>query len=209
MYIVDRGVISRDDDMLQWQIERVLTHHSQQSARFRVKPLCENWRFFSSGHSVVKQAISPLSPILPDRKTPVVGWGQLYGASQKLAITSAATTFNGLTLVLVPDSQAASQIEEGLRFPGFAFINVQSPCVTYGRPEQSLKAHKAIGCRGVSRSDFRLDDRVNGLNELVWLEVNTQPGMTPTSLSPEQAQACGMRFGELCRWMVEDASCNR
>jgi len=65
---------------------------------------------------VVKQALSPLSPILPDRKTPVVGWGQLYGASQKLAIARAASIFNGLTLVVVPDSQAASEIEEALRF---------------------------------------------------------------------------------------------
>lgn len=73
----------------------------------------------------------------------------------------------------------------------------------------SLNAHKAIGCRGVSRSDFRFDDRVNGLNELVWLEINTQPGMTPTSLVPELAEQAGHSFGELLRWMVEDASCGR
>ena len=73
----------------------------------------------------------------------------------------------------------------------------------------SLKAHEAIGCRGVSRSDFRLDDRVNGTGELIWLEVNTQPGMTPTSLLPELAQHAGHSFGELLSWMVEDASCKR
>jgi D-alanine-D-alanine ligase len=73
----------------------------------------------------------------------------------------------------------------------------------------SLNAHKALGCRGVSRSDFRLDDRVNGLNELVWLEVNTQPGMTPTSLVPELAKHAGHSFGQLLKWMVEDASCCR
>ena len=73
----------------------------------------------------------------------------------------------------------------------------------------SLKAHQAIGCRGVSRSDFRLDDRVNGTGELVWLEVNTQPGMTPTSLLPELAQHAGHGFGEFLRWIVEDASCRR
>ena len=73
----------------------------------------------------------------------------------------------------------------------------------------ALNAHKAIGCRGVSRSDFRFDDRVNGLNELVWLEVNTQPGMTPTSLVPELAEHAGHSFGELLSWMVEDASCCR
>ena len=73
----------------------------------------------------------------------------------------------------------------------------------------SLKAHQAIGCRGVSRSDFRLDDRVNGTGELIWLEVNTQPGMTPTSLLPEIAQHAGHTFGELLKWIVEDASCRR
>nr|WP_137700823.1 D-alanine--D-alanine ligase [Marimonas lutisalis] len=74
--------------------------------------------------------------------------------------------------------------------------------------DYALRAHRALGCRGVSRTDFRWDE-AKGLAGLVLLETNTQPGMTPTSLSPEQAQACGMSFGELCRWMVEDASCNR
>lgn len=73
----------------------------------------------------------------------------------------------------------------------------------------SLKAHESIGCRGVSRSDFRLDDRVNGTGELIWLEVNTQPGMTPTSLLPELAQYAGHDFGDLLTWIVEDASCRR
>ncbi|WP_295809360.1 D-alanine--D-alanine ligase [uncultured Nitratireductor sp.] len=73
----------------------------------------------------------------------------------------------------------------------------------------ALKAHKAIGCRGVSRSDFRFDDRKSADGELVWLEVNTQPGMTPTSLVPEIAMAAGIGFGELLSWIVEDASCSR
>ena len=73
----------------------------------------------------------------------------------------------------------------------------------------ALKAHQAIGCRGVSRSDFRYDDRYSENGELIWLEVNTQPGMTPTSLVPEIAQEAGHSFGELVRWIVEDASCLR
>ncbi|EKF20807.1 D-alanine--D-alanine ligase [Nitratireductor pacificus] len=73
----------------------------------------------------------------------------------------------------------------------------------------ALKAHRAIGCRGVSRSDFRFDDRKSPDGELVWLEVNTQPGMTPTSLVPEIAAEAGYGFGELLSWMVEDASCSR
>ncbi|MDI6027984.1 D-alanine--D-alanine ligase [Corticibacterium sp. UT-5YL-CI-8] len=73
----------------------------------------------------------------------------------------------------------------------------------------ALKAHQAIGCRGVSRSDFRYDDRVSEEGEVVWLEVNTQPGMTPTSLVPEIAAQAGHPFGGLLSWMVEDASCLR
>lgn len=71
----------------------------------------------------------------------------------------------------------------------------------------TLEAHRAMGCRGVSRSDFRYDEAGSG--ELVWLEVNTQPGMTRTSLVPELAAHAGYSFGELVSWMVEDASCRR
>ena len=73
----------------------------------------------------------------------------------------------------------------------------------------SLKAHQALGCRGVSRSDFRFDDRFSEDGEVVWLELNTQPGMTPTSLVPELAHLAGYDFGALVTWMVEDASCMR
>lgn len=70
----------------------------------------------------------------------------------------------------------------------------------------ALKAHQAIGCKGVSRSDFRYNEKTG---ELVWLEVNTQPGMTPTSLLPEIAEICNISFNELVHWIVEDASCKR
>ncbi|MFN9249995.1 MAG: D-alanine--D-alanine ligase, partial [Brevundimonas sp.] len=68
------------------------------------------------------------------------------------------------------------------------------------------QAHLALGCRGVTRSDFRYDDVKD---VLVLLEVNTQPGMTPTSLVPEQAEHVGLGFEDLVRWIVEDASCPR
>jgi len=71
----------------------------------------------------------------------------------------------------------------------------------------SLAAHSALGCRGVSRADFRYDDL--GTGKLVCLEVNTQPGMTETSLVPELAAYAGITFDELVQWMVEDASTNR
>jgi D-alanine-D-alanine ligase len=71
----------------------------------------------------------------------------------------------------------------------------------------TLAAHRALGCRGVSRTDFRYDDR--GTGELVCLEINTQPGMTETSLVPELAAYAGITFDALVRWMVEDASLDR
>ena len=74
----------------------------------------------------------------------------------------------------------------------------------------ALKAHRALGCRGLSRADFRYDpDAADPGDTLYCLEVNTQPGLTPTSLAPEQAAHLGMTFPELCAWIVEDASCQR
>jgi D-alanine-D-alanine ligase len=73
----------------------------------------------------------------------------------------------------------------------------------------ALEAHRALGCRGISRADFRFDNRPDGSGELFCLEVNTQPGMTETSLVPELAAYRGMSFGGLVKWIVEDASLNR
>lgn len=73
----------------------------------------------------------------------------------------------------------------------------------------SSKAHHALGCRGVSRADFRFDEKSDGNHDLICLEVNTQPGMTPTSLVPEMAAHAGHSFGALVKWMVEEASCGR
>ena len=84
-----------------------------------------------------------------------------------------------------------------------------SPFVYQQVRELALGAHRALGCRGVSRADFRFDDRLVGTEGLVCLEVNTQPGMTETSLVPELAGHAGISFDELVRWMVEDASLNR
>jgi D-alanine-D-alanine ligase len=72
----------------------------------------------------------------------------------------------------------------------------------------AIRAHQALGCRGVSRTDFRYDD-TGPVPRLVLLETNTQPGMTPTSLVPEQAAYQGISYAQLCRWLVEDASCDR
>lgn len=72
----------------------------------------------------------------------------------------------------------------------------------------ALRAHQSLGCRGLSRSDFRYDENAEG-EKVYCLEVNTQPGFTPTSLSPEQAAHLGISFPDLCAWLVEDASCQR
>ncbi len=79
--------------------------------------------------------------------------------------------------------------------------DIEAACLDY-----AVRAHRALGCRGLTRTDFRWDDS-RGLAGLVLLETNTQPGMTPTSLAPEQAAVAGMDFPALCRWIVEDALC--
>jgi D-alanine-D-alanine ligase len=76
--------------------------------------------------------------------------------------------------------------------------------ITSRAKEISLAAHRALGCRGASRADLRYDEETG---RLVLLEVNTQPGMTRTSLLPEQADYVGMSFPALCAWMVERAKC--
>lgn len=81
--------------------------------------------------------------------------------------------------------------------------DIAGACVDF-----AVRAHKSLHCRGVSRTDLRWDDS-RGPEGLVVLETNTQPGMTPTSLVPEQAAHVGIGFDDLVRWMVEDASCDR
>ncbi|MEM9797380.1 MAG: D-alanine--D-alanine ligase [Pseudomonadota bacterium] len=74
--------------------------------------------------------------------------------------------------------------------------------------DHALRAHRILGCRGISRTDFRWDE-ARGAGGLFLLETNTQPGMTPTSLTPEQAAHAGIDFPALCARLVEDASCDR
>jgi D-alanine-D-alanine ligase len=83
-------------------------------------------------------------------------------------------------------------------------VDVYRKCQQY-----SLLAHQALGCRGVSRADFRYDDTPGSNGELILLETNTQPGMTGTSLVPELAAHSGHSYEELVTWMVNDASVNR
>ena len=80
---------------------------------------------------------------------------------------------------------------------------IEAACLAH-----AVTAHDVLGCRGVSRTDYRWDE-TRGLDGLIVLEVNTQPGMTPTSLVPEQAAEIGISFPDLVDWMVKDASCDR
>ncbi|MFI5022277.1 MAG: D-alanine--D-alanine ligase [Alphaproteobacteria bacterium] len=81
---------------------------------------------------------------------------------------------------------------------------IAKACMDY-----ALSAHKTLGCRGVSRADFRYDDTRGEPGQVFLLEINTQPGMTPLSLVPEQAAYLGMSFAQLVSWMVENAKCDR
>jgi D-alanine-D-alanine ligase len=84
-----------------------------------------------------------------------------------------------------------------------------APAVSREACRIALAAHQVLGCRGVSRADLRYDDTKGASGRLVILEVNTQPGMTPTSLVPEQAAHLGIGFNQLVRWILDDATCGR
>ncbi|MEM1285826.1 MAG: D-alanine--D-alanine ligase [Pseudomonadota bacterium] len=112
---------------------------------------------------------------------------------------------------IVPQGQAFYDYDSKYREGGSKHVlPAEIPADVYSKIQSySLAAHQSLGCRGVTRADFRFDDRAMGTGELICLEVNTQPGMTPTSLVPEIAEHAGHSFQELVTWMVEDASCHR
>ena len=132
---------------------------------------------------------------------------ETYAPGRELTTTVMGDRALGVTDIIVDGwyDYHAKYATGGSRheIPANSPADIAAACEDY-----ALRAHTALGCRGVSRTDFRWDES-RGLDGLILLETNTQPGMTPTSLSPEQAQHAGLSFGALCRWMVEDASCNR
>ena len=87
--------------------------------------------------------------------------------------------------------------------PADISADISDMCMRY-----ALQAHQVLWCRGISRTDFRWNDEL-GIAGIRLLETNTQPGMTPTSLSPEQGEYCGISFARMCRSLVEDASCRK
>ena len=141
------------------------------------------------------------------RTMPATGMVEAYAAGREL--TTAVLGDRALTVTdIITDGwydYDAKYAPGGSRHevPAQVPREIFDACLDY-----ALRAHRALGCRGLSRTDFRWDES-RGLGGLSVLELNTQPGMTPTSLAPEQAQAVGIPFPELCRQLVEDASCGR
>lgn len=132
---------------------------------------------------------------------------ETYAPGRELTTTVMGDRALGVTDIITDGwyDYDAKYAEGGSRHvvPADIPAEIEAACLEY-----ALRAHTALGCRGVSRTDFRWDE-ARGLDGLIILETNTQPGMTPTSLAPEQGAHQGMSFGQFCAWMVEDASCNR
>jgi D-alanine-D-alanine ligase len=155
-------------------------------------------------HIVYEGANGP--PIL-GRDAPARLMVEAYVPGRELTVSVLGDRALGVTEILTEGwyDYHAKYAPGGSRhvIPAEVPAHISALCLDY-----ALRAHTALGCRGLSRTDFRWDE-AKGEAGLVLLETNTQPGMTPTSLSPEQARATGMSFPELCAWIVEDASCDR
>jgi D-alanine-D-alanine ligase len=159
----------------------------------------------SVGIYIVREAANgppTLAPNLPDRLMV-----ETYAPGRELTTTVMGDRALGVTDIITDGwyDYHAKYTPGGSRHEVPANIpsDIADLCNDY-----ALRAHAALGCRGVSRTDFRWDEE-RGADGLILLETNTQPGMTPTSLVPEQAAHHGIGFPELCRWIVEDASCDR
>jgi D-alanine-D-alanine ligase len=166
-----------------------------------VKPNAEG---SSVGVHIVRAGgnFAPLGPDMPE--TVMV---ETYVPGRELTTTVMGDRALGVTDIVTSGwyDYHAKYAEGGSRhvIPADIPAEIAAACHDY-----ALRAHRALGCRGLSRTDFRWDEG-RGPDGLILLETNTQPGMTPTSLSPEQAAHAGIDFPALCRWIVEDASCDR
>jgi D-alanine-D-alanine ligase len=147
----------------------------------RRREIARNWRF---GSRIMAESF------IPGRELTVAVMGE-----RALAVTEIATDNSFY-------DYEAKYADGGSRHVLPAPVH---PQIAEEAKRVALAAHHALGCRGVSRSDFRYDDTAGEPGRLYLLEVNTQPGMTPTSLLPEQAAHLGIPFPELCAWMVREA----
>ncbi|RDC72764.1 D-alanine--D-alanine ligase [Rhodovulum sp. 12E13] len=159
----------------------------------------------SVGIYIVRDAASGPPQLSPDMPAAVMV--ERYAPGRELTTSVMGDRALGVTDILTDGwyNYEAKYAPGGSRhvIPADIPPEIAALCEDYAR-----RAHVALGCRGVSRTDFRWDE-ARGADGLVLLETNTQPGMTPTSLTPEQAEHAGLGFGALCRWLVEDASCDR
>lgn len=173
-----------------------------------VKPVAEG---SSVGVEIVRQADVPPSSIATGGPADQTVMVERYVAGRELTCAVIGDFVSAITEILPAEGMAFYDFDAKYA-PGGSRHQVPaslSPDVNQLIRKYTLAAHRALGCRGVSRADFRFDDTPGGTGELVCLEVNTQPGMTATSLVPELAAHAGWSFGELVRWIVEDASCKR
>lgn len=189
-------------------VESVLASPAEVRARHVLPPpyvVKPNNEGSSVGVTIVREAANAPPQLAAD--LPELVMVERYAPGRELTTTVVGTRALCVTDILTPGwyDFDAKYKPGGSRhvLPAGLPDEITAACLDY-----ALRAHQALGCRGVSRTDFRWDE-ARGLAGLILLETNTQPGMTPTSLSPEQAAYCGISFPDLCRWMVEDASCNR
>ncbi|WP_085527359.1 D-alanine--D-alanine ligase [Maritimibacter sp. HL-12] len=184
-----------------WPVEAIRRRHVM-ARPYVVKPYNEG---SSVGVYIVPEGANTPPDIAAD--SPDVMMVEAYLPGRELTTTVVGDRALAVTEIITEGwyDYEAKYSEGGSRhvIPAEIPAEIELHCLDY-----ALRAHEVLGCRGVSRTDFRWDE-ARGLDGLVLLETNTQPGMTPTSLSPEQAAAAGMSFGQFCAWMVEDASCNR
>ncbi|KUO55818.1 MAG: D-alanine--D-alanine ligase [Alphaproteobacteria bacterium BRH_c36] len=173
-----------------------------------VKPVAEG---SSVGVAIVREGDRPLASIAAGGPSEQLVMVERYVAGRELTCAVIGDFVTAITEILPAEGMPFYDFDAKYA-PGGSrhqLPAVLSPDVNQLIRKYTLAAHRALGCRGVSRADFRFDDTLGGTGELVCLEVNTQPGMTATSLVPELAAEAGWSFGELVRWIVEDASCKR
>lgn len=187
-----------------------------EAARGHVRPPPYVLKPVTEGSSVGVLIVGAGSPcpsdaILKDGKPDDILMVERYVAGRELTC-AVIGDFVTDVIEIVPERNLAFYDYEAKYAPGGSRHEMPAqllPDIYQSVRSLTLRAHQSLGCRGVSRADFRFDDTQASPGELICLEVNTQPGMTNTSLVPELAQHAGWSFGELVRWIVEDAECNR
>tara|TARA_R110001592_G_scaffold104523_4_gene294036 strand:+ start:6506 stop:7408 length:903 start_codon:yes stop_codon:yes gene_type:complete len=147
-----------------------------------------------------------------DNEPPFEGSGWSYGEEVMIeryipGRELTVSVMGGKALAVTEITTARGFYDYDAKYANGGSIHVIPAEVDKGVYDQAMdlseRAFKAIGCRGVARTDFRYDG-----DTLYMLEINTQPGMTPTSLVPEQAAHAGLSFQDLVVWMVEQAECD-